>query len=236
MQRHTYLHLCIVLPLYCWSQNLQAARASTDNIFFQPITVTRGNTPEGSISGSSVEASTTFSLVTSCSDESEILIENEDIRIELMAINMQYLENGSTLKACQRTGLESDCRLDFTNYPNNLQQVCGDNGGIYAEREHSIQCRNSATDEELYYQFDHYPYCFPQSCDTVDVSKMISIHIDGVKRALEEHSGMLCLSDWEILEHANEVYASLGRQSYGNRVIFSCVAGLGLGIFFLHAF
>lgn len=234
MQTHTTLHFTIALTYYCWSQTLQAAWATPDNIFVEPVSVTGGNTKD--VPESSVESTLSFTSLTSCYDDSEALIEHEDVRMELMAINMQYLEHGSTLKACTRDGKESVCRLDFSLYHSNLHEVCEEHGGLYAEREHSIQCHNSDTDEELYYQFDNHPYCFPMSCDSVDVNKMITLHIDGVKRALEDHSGMHCLSDWEILVDANERYASGASQRYFHWDMLSYYSGLGLGAFLLLAF
>jgi hypothetical protein len=236
MPGHTHLHHLIVLSCCCWSQTLQASWAASDNIFTESYIRTTETSQAATVSESSSETSMAFPSLPSCYDESEALNEHEDVRTELMAINMRYLENGSIKRACQRDGKASDCKLDFNLYPSNLHEACEKYGGRYAEREHSIQCRNSATEEELYYQFDHFPSCFAPSCDTVDVNKMISTQLDGVRRAMEEHSGMHCLSDWEILEYASEMYESTGSHLFGRWVTLTYYSGLGLGVFLLFSF
>lgn len=142
----------------------------------------------------------------SCKDGSETLIAQEELRWELQDINLQYLENASIEKTCS-TSSDADgtsCSFDFGLFPNNLDQVCEKYGGVYDEREHSIQCHNPSTKEQLYYQIDRFPNCFPGSCQREEIDSMVAHQIESVRQALEEDSGMVCYADYDILRHAND--------------------------------
>ncbi|KAL3911478.1 MAG: hypothetical protein SGILL_007267 [Bacillariaceae sp.] len=142
----------------------------------------------------------------SCKDGSEALIGQEELRWELQDVNLQYLENASIKNACS-TSSDVDgrsCNFDFGLFPNNLHQVCEKYGGVYEEREHSIQCHHPSTKEQLYYQIDRFPNCFPGSCQREELETMITHQIESVRRALEEDSGMVCYADYDILRHAND--------------------------------
>ncbi len=145
--------------------------------------------------------------VSSCAEASETLIAQEDLRWELQDINVDYLENASIEKACSPSIANQDdlsCDFDFGLFRNNLNEVCGNHGGVYDEREHSIQCHNPKTLQQLYYQFDHFPNCFPASCERSELETMMRRQIDSVRRALEIDSGMTCYADYDILRHAND--------------------------------
>jgi hypothetical protein len=142
---------------------------------------------------------------TTCTKDTErLLIANEDIRMELSIINIQYLENASIRKACKRDETFSNCIFDFRLFPNELKSVCENHGGSYDETEHSIQCNKRSTKESLYYQFDHYPSCMSTTCEIADMTKMVSERIDLISRNIGEYLGFDCLADEEILRHAND--------------------------------
>jgi hypothetical protein len=236
MLARTHLHI-VVLTCCLWTQKFRAALASADNIFADPYLRT-GTDVEGTTESASSSSGTTssFSSLSSCSGDLEALVENEDLRTELSAINLHYLENGSIQRACRRDGNSLDCKLDFRLYPSNLREVCEKHGGSYWEKEHSLQCQNSDTDENLYYQLDHVPSCFAASCGETDAKKITSSQVDGVRRALEENSGMLCLSDWEILEHAGESDGSAGSRQYYHAVSLLGCSFLGWSVLLRHSF
>lgn len=236
----------IKLPAAAWASSLDS------NIFSDSYLQTREDQyGVGSSSSSIASPSSSFSgSSSSCFEDLEVLIENEDIRTELSTIDLYYLEHGSIHKACQqKTGTASDCRLDFTLYPNNLHEACEKHGGRYTEREHSISCRSAdggTGDEvvELYYQFDHFPSCFASSCGEVEVNKMVSTQVDTVRRSMEKDSGMHCLVDWEILESANNnvvgVVESEGRRQFGGDRVssrsYSTTGMMVLGVLLVYWF
>ncbi|MGK3739368.1 MAG: hypothetical protein ACI8RD_009240 [Bacillariaceae sp.] len=155
----------------------------------------------------SVRGHTEISLneTTTCTKDTErLLIANEDIRMELSIINIQYLENASIQKACKRDGTFSNCRFDFRLFPNELKSVCENHGGSYYETEHSISCNKRSTKESLYYQFDHYPSCMSTTCEMADMTKMVSERIEFISQNIGEYLGFDCLADEEILRHAND--------------------------------
>jgi len=140
----------------------------------------------------------------SCEENTENLLDtNADIRFELSAIDIQYLENGSIENACDRDGNFFNCKFDFLSYPNNLQAVCNNHMGRFYGTEHSIQCHNPNTMESLYYQFDHYPSCFSAACEQNDVTRLVLERIDTIAEAISNYLDMSCLVDDDILRNAN---------------------------------
>ena len=143
----------------------------------------------------------------SCTDGSETLIAHEDVRWNIQFLNVEYLENASIDKACARSSTDEmgmTCNFDFGLFPNNLDEVCEKYGGVYEEREHSIQCHDPTTKEQLYYQIDRFPNYFPAACHHDEIDSMVEHQIDTVRRALEDDSGMICYADYDILRHAGE--------------------------------
>jgi hypothetical protein len=143
-----------------------------------------------------------------CSRDREMLLTLEDLRGELQDVNVQYLENASVDRACgggasTRDDSNRECHLDFGYFSNNLHQVCEKHGGVYEEREHSLQCHSAK--QKLYYQYDRFPNCFPASCEHTEVEDLVSKQMESVRQALEEDSGMTCYADFDILRHAGEV-------------------------------
>lgn len=140
-----------------------------------------------------------------CVEDTESIISvNEDIRLELSAIDTRYLENASIEKVCDEDGTNSNCNFDFRLFPNKLQSVCERDGDDFYETEHSIQCHNSMTKESLYYQFDHYPSCFSTYCKHDDVKQLLAGRIDSMTKAMSEYLDMTCYADDDILRHAND--------------------------------
>jgi len=124
----------------------------------------------------------------SCAQDTERLLNmNEDIRFELSAIDIEYLENGSIQNVCKRDGKSSNCIFDFRLFPNELQRVCENHGGNFDETEHAIQCHDSNTKESLYYQFDHYPSCFSAACEKTDAKQFAAKRIDSITQTLSEY-------------------------------------------------
>lgn len=200
-------------------------RMDHDNIFFTPGYYAEHSISEFHMSfGSEVdEGSNTNTVSTirtessstesssSCGQDIELLVAQEDLRWQLQDVNLHYLENAGLAKACddsqqqQQQQLRSrNCNLDFGNFPTNLGQVCEEHGGVYIEREHSIQCHNSQTKQQLYYQLDRFPSCFPSSCAKEQVDDMVQSQIDFFRLTLEQDSGMICYADFDILRHAGE--------------------------------
>ncbi|KAG7352463.1 hypothetical protein IV203_008511 [Nitzschia inconspicua] len=151
-----------------------------------------------------------------CVHDFESLHSEEDLRRELEEISVYYLENASVDRACSSTrdAADRNCRLDFSGLSTSskFSQICEKLGGVYMEREHSIQCHSSK--QQLYYQFDHYPNCFPASCGRNEINDMISKQIESVRRALEDDSGMSCFADYDILRHAGENAMDYGSDGF----------------------
>jgi hypothetical protein len=168
----------------------------------------------------------------SCKDGSETLIAQEDMRWELQYINVNYLENASIEKVCVPSADGTNCNFDFGLFPNNLNEVCKKYGGIYEEREHSIQCHNPTTKEQLYYQIDRFPNCFPTSCQRTEVNSMVEHQIESVRRALEEDSGMICYTDYDILRHAGE-YENSGGMGRKTSWVMSLVTVMAMTLYYL---
>ncbi len=146
----------------------------------------------------------------SCIEETEdLLAAYEDIRLELSAIDQQYLENASIENVCTKDGEVSNCNFDFRNYPSNLESVCNNRGGNFYVTEHSIQCHNPSKMESLYYQFDHYPSCCSESCERNDRNDLLTGRIDSITEAMSEFLEMSCFADFDILRHANETISFL---------------------------
>jgi len=146
----------------------------------------------------------------SCLEETEdLLAAYEDIRLELSAIDQQYLENASIENVCVQDGEVSNCNFDFRNYPSNLESVCNNRGGNFYVTEHSIQCHNPSTIGSLYYQFDHYPSCCSESCERNDRNDLLTGRIDSITEAMSEFLQMSCFADYDILRHANETSSLL---------------------------
>mmetsp|Transcript_26499 Transcript_26499/g.62036 ORF Transcript_26499/g.62036 Transcript_26499/m.62036 type:complete len:277 (-) Transcript_26499:39-869(-) len=140
-----------------------------------------------------------------CVEDTESIISlNEDIRLELSAIDTRYLENASIDNVCDRDDKYSNCNFDFRLFPNKLQNVCQQYGDEFFETEHSIQCHNPITKESLYYQFDHYPSCFSAFCKQEDVKQLLARRIDAITQAMEEYLDMSCFADDDILRHADD--------------------------------
>jgi len=140
----------------------------------------------------------------SCAEDTErLLILNEDIRLELSAIDIEYLENASIQNVCKRDGQFSNCKFDFRLFPNELQKVCEKHGGSFDETEHSIQCHNPSTKESLYYQFDHYPSCFSEACEKTDANQLVAEQIKSISQSMSEYLEMSCFADDDILRYAN---------------------------------
>jgi hypothetical protein len=144
-----------------------------------------------------------------CTRDWDMLLALEDVRRELQDVNLHYLENASVDRACggdggvsTRDASNRDCRLDFGYFSSNLHQVCEKHGGVYVEREHSIQCHSSG--KKLYYQYDRFPNCFPASCGHTEVEDFVAKQMESVRYALENDSGMTCFADFDILRHAGE--------------------------------
>lgn len=151
----------------------------------------------------------------SCAQDTERLLNmNENIRLELSAIDIQYLENASIQNVCKRDGKISNCNFDFRLFPNELQMVCENYGGNFDETEHSIQCHDPNTKESLYYQFDHYPSCFSVACEKTDGKQFVAKRIDSITQALSEYLGMACFADDDILRYANDA-SSIAIESSG---------------------
>jgi len=141
----------------------------------------------------------------SCIEETEdMLAAYEDIRMELMSIDQQYLENASVENVCVKDGKISNCNFDFREYPSNLESVCNNRGGNYYKTEHSIQCHNPSTMESLYYQFDHYPSCCSSNCEQNDANNLLSGRIDSITDVMSDFLQMSCFADYDILRHAND--------------------------------
>ena len=141
----------------------------------------------------------------SCADDTEYLLAAyEDIRLELSAIDEQYLENASIEDVCVRDGKSSNCNFDFRKYPSNLETICNNRGGSFYLTEHSIQCHNPSTMERLYYQFDHYPSCCSELCERSDANGLLTERIDSITEVMSEYLQMSCFADYDILRHAND--------------------------------
>ena len=127
--------------------------------------------PDASVIESMDIAPSTYS----CAEDSErLLVDNEDIFEEISALNAFYSKNGRLRDVCTRDGEYSNCRFDFRLFPNELQKVCENHGGIYDETEHSIECQRSGrTTRRLQYRLDHYPSCFSLSCEDTDRKQLV---------------------------------------------------------------
>lgn len=159
-----------------------------------------------------------FAEIVSCEEDTENLLSvNEDIRLELSAIDLQYLENASIENVCDRDGKFSSCDFDFRVYPSNLQMVCKNHGGNFYRTEHSIQCHNTNTMESLYYQFDHYPSCFSAACEDTDAKRLLTNRIDFITRAMSEYLKMSCFADDDILRFANDASSI---ESSGSKILW----------------
>ena len=146
-----------------------------------------------------------------CDEDTEFLLDSyEDIRLELWAVDQQYLENASIENACVRDGQNSNCNFDFRRYPSNLETVCNNHGGNFFRTEHSIQCHNPSTMERLYYQFDHYPSCCSELCEMTDANRLLTERIDSITELMSEYLDMTCFADSDILRHANDSTLLLG--------------------------
>ncbi len=140
-----------------------------------------------------------------CAEDTEYLLTSyEDIRLELWAVDQQYLENASIENVCVRDGQNSNCNFDFRRYPSNLETVCNNHGGNFLRTEHSIQCHNPSTMERLYYQFDHYPSCCSELCEMTDANRLLTERIDSITELMSEYLQMICFADDDILRHAND--------------------------------
>jgi hypothetical protein len=145
-----------------------------------------------------------------CARDREMLLALDDLRGELQDVNFHYLENASVDRACggggdgvsTRNASNRDCRFDFGSFPSNLHEVCKKHGGVYEEREHSIQCHSAQ--QKLYYQYDRFPNCLPESCEHIEVEDMLAQQMESIRQALEEDSGMTCYVDFDILRHAGD--------------------------------
>mmetsp|Transcript_17014 Transcript_17014/g.38843 ORF Transcript_17014/g.38843 Transcript_17014/m.38843 type:complete len:355 (+) Transcript_17014:122-1186(+) len=139
----------------------------------------------------------------SCEEATQnFLIEYPDIRIEISAIDQNYLEHASIQNVCYKDGKFSSCNFDFELYPNNLKTVCTDHGGNFYRTEHSIQCHNPSTMESLYYQFDHYPSCFSTACEDQNSKQLVERRINAITESMSDYLGMPCLADEDILKQA----------------------------------
>jgi hypothetical protein len=212
----------------------------SSNIFEQAFDVEEGEDYENEPTTGTVDTG-----ISSCFKDSESLIGYEDIRMELSFINLYYLEHGTRNRACTvnadndengNSGLYSNCHVDFLEASANLNEVCAKHDGKYSETEHSIQCYNSQTNEQLYYQLDHFPGCFAVSCTKHDIDQFITKQVDYVRRALEDagggagtsgegstklsssstSSGMVCYADYDILRHPNALSTSTNTTSMAN--------------------
>mmetsp|Transcript_152 Transcript_152/g.381 ORF Transcript_152/g.381 Transcript_152/m.381 type:complete len:283 (+) Transcript_152:72-920(+) len=158
---------------------------------------------------------------------------NEDIRLELSAIDTRYLESASIENACNRDGKISNCDFDFRLLPNKLQEVCEKDGDNFYETEHSIQCHNPSTKESLYYQYDHYPSCFSAACEQIDVKQLVAGRIDSITQTLAEYLEMSCFADDDILRQAND--ASL-IESAGVKILWHGIQMLPIATFLISIF
>jgi hypothetical protein len=168
-----------------------------------------------------------------CSQDLELLLAQEDLRRELQQINLHYLQNAGLDRACSQTrdATNRDCHLDFAIFASDLPGVCELYGGVYVEREHSIQCHSSQ--QQLYYQFDRFPNCFPSSCQHDEVNDMVAKQIEAVRRAMEDDSGMTCYADNDILRHAGEDEPF--QDSSSNRRNGSMLVSLWVGLMLLYS-
>ena len=161
-----------------------------------------------------------YSRHPSCQEDNEDLIGMyEDIRTELATVDLQYLENASIEDVCSRNGNFRSCNFNFQEYPSNLEMVCNNHGAIFYLTEHSIQCHDLRTMENLYYQFDHYPSCFSAVCEERDAKGLVKERIDHITRSMSEYLDMYCFADEEILRHAND--ESLTAESSSGRTTIS---------------
>jgi hypothetical protein len=162
--------------------------------------------PEGLPEAAGGDANTIdYSGLRSCDEDTEDLLSmNADIRMELSAIDLQYLENASIENVCNRDGKFSSCDFDFGLYQSNLQMVCKNHGGNFYSTEHSIQCQNQITMEKLYYQFDHFPSCFAAACEEMDAKRLLTERINSITQTMSEYLDTPCFADDDILRHAND--------------------------------
>jgi hypothetical protein len=194
-------------------------------------------TSDNPSSSSANSPSTTIGFApagTSCSEDTQTLLVNEDVRTQLQVINLAYLQHASIQKACHNNNNDGDgtttlssatpslaagttnCNFNFLQFPNNLDEVCEKHGALYDEREHSIQCHNPSNSKELlYYQFDHFPSCLPITCNNEDILQIVTHQMESVRRALEKDSGMVCYADFDILRHAASAAAAVSVGGYG---------------------
>jgi len=135
-----------------------------------------------------------------CGKGWETMEATPDVKAAWDALNLAVTDKYSQTNPCVEKETEMICVIDYAmgTLSENYKSACTTNGGIYLENSHAWACNlfDLRTDSRT---FNNYPYCFPPTCESADMQRLIEAYGDALEGELENVYGRpVCDSDASV--------------------------------------